>query len=80
MQNDLADQVHHLNQRVAALEKDLAASQQKCENYREFVKQWALKQHSREELERWAMDDDETDCLPLAQFVGELEAMVRDPR
>ena len=69
-------QIEYLHGRVAALEKELAASQAKCQEYRQFVLQWLSAQHSAEELEKFALDDDETHCQPLAQFIGELEAML----
>lgn len=72
-QQNLVQQLEH---RVAVLESELAASRAKCDEHRQFVLQWVAAQHSPEELEKFAMDDDESKCQPLSQFIGELEAMV----
>jgi hypothetical protein len=75
-QQNPVHQLEQLHGRVAELERELAASRAKCEEYRQFVLQWVSAQHSPEELRRFALDDDETGFQPLSQFVGELEAML----
>jgi hypothetical protein len=69
-----------LKRRVKELEKTVGTAQAECTRYRKLAQSWMRAQFTSEELRRFTLDDDETDCQPLEQFVGELEAIVRRKR
>ncbi len=72
----LSRENERLRQRTLELEKALAETQRQRDEYKELVRTWTSGKLTLDQVIQFAQDDDETGCLPLEDFIGELRAMV----
>jgi hypothetical protein len=62
---------------VVRTRQSRAAIQAERDEYRRLLHEAVLAQYSKEELCHLAKEEDESDCLPLEEFLGELEEIVK---
>ena len=79
--NELPDsalklRVEELEKELAQTRESLAAVQVEFDAYRRSLHALVLKQFSEADLRRFADEEDEAQCKPLHQFIGELEDIV----
>jgi hypothetical protein len=83
--NGLREDNERLRQRVQELDaqrdrerQSLAALREEYAAYRRLLPESARDQFSADERRRFGQDEDESQCRSLDEFIGELEASVRD--
>jgi len=68
--------VKQLEEELALISQSLAKIQAEHDTYRRSLHAQVLTQFSDEDLRRFAEEEDEGQCKPLDQFIGELEKIV----